>query len=84
MHRFAFARFLANAILSTDDVAKAEVTLPQSGRVAGASMPRDTGENSMSDDSKRPPLSHASGTTVADNLNIETAGPRLESAGDAQ
>jgi hypothetical protein len=31
----------------------------------------------MSDDSKRPPLSRASGTTVTDNLNIETAGPRL-------
>ena len=38
----------------------------------------------MSDDSKRPPLSHASGTTVTDNLNIETAGPRLESAGDVK
>jgi hypothetical protein len=75
--------------LSTDDVAKAEVTLPQSGHVAGTSMPPDTGE-SMSDDSKRPPLSHASGTTVTDNLNIETAGPRLaifsqdQSAGDVQ
>jgi hypothetical protein len=31
----------------------------------------------MSDGSKRPPLSHASGTTVTDNLNSETAGPRL-------
>jgi hypothetical protein len=31
----------------------------------------------MSDDSKRPPLSHASGTTVTGNLYIETAGPRL-------
>ena len=30
----------------------------------------------MSNDSKRPPLSHASGTTVTDNLNIETAAPR--------
>ena len=30
----------------------------------------------MSDDSKRPPLSHASGTPVTDNLNIQTAGPR--------
>ncbi len=44
----------------------------------------------MSDDSKRPPLSHASGTTVTDNLNIEAAGPRLatfsqgQSAGDVQ
>ena len=28
----------------------------------------------MSDDSKRPPLSHASGTRVTDNLNIETDG----------
>lgn len=39
----------------------------------------------MSDESKRPPLSHAS-----DNLNIQTAGPRLaifsqeRSAGDVQ
>jgi hypothetical protein len=31
----------------------------------------------MSDESIRPPLSHASGTTVTDNLNIEIAGPRL-------
>jgi catalase len=31
----------------------------------------------MSDDSKRPPLSHASGTRVTDNLNIETDGARL-------
>jgi hypothetical protein len=44
----------------------------------------------MSDDSKRPPLPHASGTTVKDNLSIETAGPRLaifsqaQSAGDVQ
>jgi hypothetical protein len=38
----------------------------------------------MSDDSKRPPPFPASGTTVTDNLNIETAGPRLESAGDVQ
>jgi hypothetical protein len=44
----------------------------------------------MSDDSKRPPLSHASGTPVTDNLDIETAGLRLaifsqgQSAGDAQ
>jgi catalase len=31
----------------------------------------------MSHDSKRPPLSPASGTPVTDNLNIETAGQRL-------
>jgi catalase len=31
----------------------------------------------MSRDSKRSPLSHASGTPVTDNLNIETAAPRL-------
>ena len=31
----------------------------------------------MSDDSKRPPLSQTSGTTVTDNLNTETVGPRL-------
>src|ERR1700716_1531505 len=30
----------------------------------------------MSNESKRPPLSHASGTPVTDNLNIQTAGPR--------
>src|SRR6185436_16662801 len=30
----------------------------------------------MSNDSKRPPLAHASGTPVTDNLNIKTAGPR--------
>jgi catalase len=28
----------------------------------------------MSNDSKRPPLAHASGTPVTDNLNIQTAG----------
>jgi catalase len=44
----------------------------------------------MSDDSKRPPLSHASCTPVTDNLNIQTAGPRLavfsqdQSSGDLQ
>jgi hypothetical protein len=64
MDTFSFrARFLANAIPSTDVVAEAEVTQPQGGRVAGASMRRNTGA-SMSDDSKRPPLSHASGTPV--------------------
>jgi catalase len=31
----------------------------------------------MSEDSKRPPLSHASGAPVTDNLNIQTAGRRL-------
>jgi catalase len=30
----------------------------------------------MSNESKRPPLTHASGTPVTDNLNIQTAGPR--------
>jgi catalase len=30
----------------------------------------------MSNEPKRPPLSHASGTPVADNFNIQTAGPR--------
>src|SRR6266481_6674918 len=30
----------------------------------------------MNDVSKRPPLTHASGTPVTDNLNIQTAGPR--------
>jgi len=30
----------------------------------------------MNDQSKRPPLAHASGTPVADNFNIQTAGPR--------
>jgi catalase len=30
----------------------------------------------MNAESKRPPLSHASGTPVTDNLNILTAGPR--------
>src|SRR5258708_2505711 len=30
----------------------------------------------MSNESKRQPLSHASGTPVTDNLNIQTAGPR--------
>jgi catalase len=30
----------------------------------------------MSRESKRPPLSYASGTPVTDNLNIQTAGPR--------
>jgi catalase len=30
----------------------------------------------MNDESKRPPLAHASGAPVTDNLNIETAGPR--------
>ena len=30
----------------------------------------------MNDQSKRPPLTHASGTPVTDNLNIQTAGPR--------
>jgi catalase len=30
----------------------------------------------MSDNAKRPPLSHASGARVTDNLNIQTAGPR--------
>jgi hypothetical protein len=29
----------------------------------------------MNDQSKRPPLAHASGTPVTDNLNIQTAGP---------
>src|SRR5882757_5238964 len=44
MHTFSFhAPVLANAILSTDDVAKARVTLPQSGRAAGISMSRNIG-----------------------------------------
>jgi catalase len=30
----------------------------------------------MSNESERPPVSHASGTAVTDNLNIQTAGPR--------
>src|ERR1700735_5446903 len=30
----------------------------------------------MNDESKRPPLAHASGAPVTDNLNILTAGPR--------
>jgi len=30
----------------------------------------------VNDESKRPPLSHASGAQVTDNLNIQTAGPR--------
>jgi catalase len=30
----------------------------------------------MSDEIKRPPLTHASGAPVADNVNIMTAGPR--------
>src|SRR5271169_6081359 len=30
----------------------------------------------MNDQSKQPPLAHASGTPVTDNLNIQTAGPR--------
>src|ERR1700749_3604928 len=30
----------------------------------------------MSNESKRPPLTHASGTPVTDNINIQTAGPR--------
>jgi catalase len=30
----------------------------------------------MSNDFKRPPLAHASGTPVTDNLNIQSAGPR--------
>ena len=30
----------------------------------------------MNAESKRPPLAHASGTPVTDNLNIQTAGPR--------
>jgi catalase len=30
----------------------------------------------MSKNSERPPLTHASGTPVTDNLNIQTAGPR--------
>ncbi len=30
----------------------------------------------MNDQSKRPPLAHASGTPVADNFNVQTAGPR--------
>jgi hypothetical protein len=30
----------------------------------------------MNDQSKRPPLAHASGTPVTDNINIQTAGPR--------
>ena len=30
----------------------------------------------MNDQSKRPPLAHASGTPVTDNFNIQTAGPR--------
>jgi catalase len=30
----------------------------------------------MNDRSKRPPLTHASGTPVTDNFNIQTAGPR--------
>jgi hypothetical protein len=44
----------------------------------------------MNDDSKRPPLSHASGTPVTDNLDIQTAGPHLaifsqnQSAGGVQ
>jgi catalase len=44
----------------------------------------------MIDVSKRPPMSHALGTPVTDNLNIQTAGPRPaifsqdQSAGDAQ
>jgi catalase len=33
-------------------------------------------EPPMNDQSKRPPLAHASGTPVTDNLNIQTAGPR--------
>ena len=43
----------------------------------------------MNDATKRPPLSHASGTPVPDNFNIQTAGPSLalfqnQSAGDVQ
>lgn len=30
----------------------------------------------MTDNSKRPPLTHASGAPVSDNINIQTAGPR--------
>jgi catalase len=30
----------------------------------------------LNDQSKRPPLAHASGTPVTDNFNIQTAGPR--------
>jgi len=30
----------------------------------------------MNNETKRPPLAHASGTPVTDNLNIQTAGPR--------
>jgi hypothetical protein len=30
----------------------------------------------MSDNSRSPPLSHASGAPETDNLNIQTAGPR--------
>ena len=30
----------------------------------------------MSNDTKRPPLAHANGAPVSDNLNIQTAGPR--------
>jgi catalase len=30
----------------------------------------------MNDQSKRPPLAHASGTPATDNINIQTAGPR--------
>jgi hypothetical protein len=45
--------------------------------------------NAMNDATKRPPLSHASGTPVTDNFNIQTAGPSLapfqnQSAGDVQ
>src|ERR1700682_870373 len=50
------------------------------------SMSRNTGpirgqpptlrSKSMNDQSKRPPLAHASGTPVTDNFNIQTAGPR--------
>jgi hypothetical protein len=33
----------------------------------------------MSDNFRRPPLSHASGAPETDNLNIQTAGPPLTS-----
>ena len=36
----------------------------------------EPGSNDMSKNFERPPLTHASGTPVTDNLNIQTAGPR--------
>jgi hypothetical protein len=58
-------RFLANAILSTDEVVKASVTLPQSGRVAGFDCLQHRSDLMV----KCTTLATSAGNLIGDNQN---------------